>query len=102
MRLLEYFKKLFLLEKHESVNNEDEFVYKQFCQITSALFKKLVSMQDIEKNVSEDFALSNGGWFARAVALEIRSNFCLTTFIGIVSINEKNSIHLKSQSSSSK
>lgn len=74
MRLLEYFKKLFLLEKHESVNNEDEFVYKQFCQITSALFKKLVSMQDIEKNVSEDFAQSNGGWFARAVALEIRKN----------------------------
>ena len=31
-------------------------------------------MQNIEKNVSEDFALSNGGWFARAVALEIRKN----------------------------
>ena len=38
MRLLEYFKKLFLLEKHESVNNEDEFVYKQFCQYCKGMY----------------------------------------------------------------
>ena len=31
-------------------------------------------MKYIEKTISEDFALPNGEWFARAVALEIRKD----------------------------
>ena len=50
MRLFTYFKNLFRREKPEPVNEEDEFVYKQFRQITSALSKKLVPMQNIEYN----------------------------------------------------
>ena len=74
MRLFTYFKSLFCREKPEPVNEEDEFVYKQFRQITSALSKKLVSMQNIEYNISESFVLASNDWFARSVALEIRKN----------------------------
>ena len=74
MRLFTYFKNLFCREKPEPVNGEDEFVYKQFRQITSALSKKLVPMQNIEYNISESFVLSSSDWFARSVALEIRKN----------------------------
>ena len=74
MRLFTYFKNLFRREKPEPVNEEDEFVYKQFRQITSALSKKLVSMQNIEYNISESFVLASNDWFARSVALEIRKN----------------------------
>ena len=74
MRLFTYFKNLFCREKPEPVNEEDEFVYKQFRQITSALSKKLVSMQNIEYNTSESFVLASNDWFARSVALEIRKN----------------------------
>ena len=74
MRLFTYFKNLFCREKPEPVNEEDKFVYKQFRQITSALSKKLVSMQNIEYNTSESFVLASNDWFARSVALEIRKN----------------------------
>ena len=74
MRLFTYFKNLFRREKLEPVKEEDEFVYKQFRQITSALSKKLVSMQNIEHNISESFVLASNDWFARSVALEIRKN----------------------------
>ena len=74
MRLFKYFKSLFCREKPKPVNGEDEFVYKQFRQITSALSKKLVPMQNIEYNISESFVLSSSDWFARSVALEIRKN----------------------------
>ena len=74
MRLFTYFKNLFRREKPEPVNEEDEFVYKQLRQITSALSQKLVSMQNIEYNISESFVLSSDDWFARAVALEIQKN----------------------------
>ena len=74
MRLFTYFKNLFRREKPEPVNEEDEFVYKQFRQITSALSKKLVSMQNIEHDISESLVLSSNDWFARSVALEIRKN----------------------------
>lgn len=52
MRLFEYLKNMFCREKPEPINSEDEFVYKQLRQITSALSKKLVSMQNIEHNIS--------------------------------------------------
>ena len=74
MGLFKYFKSLFCREKPKPVNGEDEFVYKQFRQITSALSKKLVSMQNIEYNTSESFVLASNDWFARSVALEIRKN----------------------------
>ena len=74
MRLFTYFKNLFCREKLEPVKEEDKFVYKQFRQITSALSKKLVSMQNIEYNISESFVLASNDWFARSVALEIRKN----------------------------
>ena len=74
MRLFEYLKNMFCREKPEPINSEDEFVYKQLRQITSALSKKLVSMQNIEHNISESFVLSSSDWFARAVALEIQKN----------------------------
>ena len=74
MRLFEYLKNMFCREKTEPINSEDEFVYEQFRQITSALSQKLVSMQNIEHNISESFVLSSSDWFARAVALEIRKN----------------------------
>ena len=74
MRLFTYFKSLFCREKSEPVNGEDEFVYKQFRQITSALSKKLISMQNIEHDISESLVLSSNDWFARSVALEIRKN----------------------------
>ena len=74
MRLFTYFKNLFCREKPEPVNEEDEFVYKQFRQITSALSQKLVSMQNIEHDISESLVLSSNDWFARSVALEIRKN----------------------------
>ena len=66
MRLFTYFKNLFCREKPEPVNEEDEFVYKQFRQITSALSKKLVSMQNIEYNTSESFVLASNDWFERS------------------------------------
>lgn len=74
MRIFTYFKNLVCQEKQTPVNSDDEFVYKQFCQITSALSKKLVSMQNIEHDISESFVLSSNDWFARSVALEIRKN----------------------------
>ena len=74
MRLFTFFQNLFCREKPEPVNEEEEFVYKQFRQITSALSKKLVSMQNIEYNTSESFVLASNDWFARSVALEIRKN----------------------------
>ncbi|WP_337949503.1 hypothetical protein [Prevotella sp.] len=74
MRLFEYFKNLVCREKPTPINSEDGFVYKQLRQITSALSQKLVSMQNIEYNISESFVLSSDDWFARAVALEIRKN----------------------------
>lgn len=37
MRLFEYFKNLVCREKPTPINSEDEFVYKQFSQIASAL-----------------------------------------------------------------
>lgn len=74
MRLFTFFQNLFCREKPEPVNEEEEFVYKQFRQITSALSKKLVSMQNIEYNISESFVLASNDWFARSVALEIRKN----------------------------
>lgn len=74
MRLFTYFKNLVCREKPTLVNSDDEFVYKQFRQITSALSKKLVSMQKIEHDISESFVLSSNDWFARLVALEIRKN----------------------------
>ena len=51
MRLFEYFKNLVCREKPTPINSEDEFVYKQLRQITSALSQKLVSMQNIEYNL---------------------------------------------------
>ena len=75
MRLFEYLKNMFCREKPEPINSEDEFVYKQLRQITSALSKKLVSMQNIEHNISESFVLSSDDWFARAVALEIQKKY---------------------------
>ena len=74
MRLFTYFKNLVCREKPTPVNSDDEFVYKQFRQIISALSKKLVSMQNIEHNISESFVLASNDWFARSVALEIRKN----------------------------
>ena len=74
MRIFSYFKNLVCREKPTLVNSDDEFVYKQFRQITSALSKKLVSMQNIEYNISESFVLASNDWFARSVALEIRKN----------------------------
>lgn len=74
MRIFTYFKNLVCQEKPTPVNSDDEFVYKQFRQITSALSKKLVSMQNIEYNISESFVLASNDWFARSVALEIRKN----------------------------
>ena len=74
MRIFSYFKNLVCREKPTLVNSDDEFVYKQFRQITSALSKKLVSMQKIEHDISESFVLSSNDWFARLVALEIRKN----------------------------
>lgn len=77
MRLFEYLKNMFCREKPEPINSEDEFVYKQLRQITSALSKKLVSMQNIEHNISESFVLSSSDWFARAVALEIQKIYIM-------------------------
>lgn len=74
MRLFTYFKNLVCREKPTQVNSDDEFVYKQFRQIISALSKKLVSMQNIEHDISESLVLSSNDWFARSVALEIRKN----------------------------
>mgnify|MGYP003547391806 FL=1 len=74
MRLFTYFKNLVCREKPTPVNSDDEFVYKQFRQIISALSKKLVSMQNIEHDISESLVLSSNDWFARSVALEIRKN----------------------------
>lgn len=42
--------------------------------MTTTLSQRLTTMKYIEKNISEDFALPNGEWFARAVALEIRKD----------------------------
>lgn len=74
MRLFTFFQNLFCREKPEPVNEEEEFVYKQFRQITSVLSKKLVSMQNIEYNISESIVLASNDWFARSVALEMRKN----------------------------
>lgn len=73
MRLFEYFKILFGRKKPKLAKNED-VVYGQFRQITRTLSQRLTAMKYIEKNISEDFALPNGEWFARAVALEIRKD----------------------------
>ena len=73
MRLFEYFKILFGRKKPKLAKNED-VVYGQFQQVTTTLSQRLTAMKYIEKNISEDFALSNGGWFARAVALGIQKD----------------------------
>ena len=73
MRLFEYFKILFGRKKPKLAKNED-VVYGQFRQVTTTLSQRLTAMKYIEKNISEDFALPNGEWFARAVALEIRKD----------------------------
>lgn len=77
MRLFTYFKNLVCREKPTPVNSDDEFVYKQFRQIISALSKKLVSMQNIEHNISESFVLASNDWFAISVALEIRKMYIM-------------------------
>lgn len=73
MRYLECFKILFGRKKPKLAKNED-VVYEQFRKITTALSQRLTDMKYIENNISEDFALPNGEWFARAVALEIRKD----------------------------
>lgn len=73
MRLFEYFKILFGRKKPKLAKNED-VVYGQFWQVTTTLSQRLTAMKYIEKNISEDFTLQNGEWFARAVALEIRKD----------------------------
>lgn len=73
MRLFEYFKILFRRKKPKLAKNED-VVYGQFRQVTTTLSQRLTTMKYIEKNIIEDFALPNGEWFARAVALEIRKD----------------------------
>ena len=73
MRLFDYFKTLFGRKKPKLAKNED-VVYGQFRQVTTTLSQRLTAMKYIEKNISEDFALSNGGWFARAVALGIQKD----------------------------
>lgn len=50
-------------------------VHEQFRQLITALSERLMAMQAIEKNFSEDVALpDNGEWFARAVSLSIQRN----------------------------
>lgn len=73
MKLFEYFKILFGRKKPKLAKNED-VVYGQFRQVTTTLSQRLTAMRFIEKNIREDFALPNGEWFARAVALEIRKD----------------------------
>lgn len=73
MKLFEYFKILFGRKKPKLAKNED-VVYGQFRQVSTTLSQRLTDMKYIEKNISEDFALPNGEWFARAVALEIRKD----------------------------
>ena len=73
MRLFEYFKILFGRKKPKLAKNED-VVYGQFRQVTTTLSQRLTTMKYIEKNIIEDFALPNGEWFAREVALEIRKD----------------------------
>lgn len=73
MKLFEYFKILFGRKKPKLAKNED-VVYGQFRQVTTTLSQRLTAMRFIEKNIREDFALQNGEWFARAVALEIRKD----------------------------
>ena len=73
MRLFEYFKILFGRKKPKLAKNED-IVYGQFWQVPTTLSQRLIAMKYIENNISEDFALPNGEWFARAVALEIRKD----------------------------
>ena len=87
MRLFEYFKNLVCREKPTPINSEDEFVYKQLRQITSALSQKLVSMQNIEHNISESFvfiskatALANQSLEANTkLSLMLYSMFCMET-----------------------
>ena len=74
MRLFTYFKNLVCREKPTPVNSDDEFVYNHFRQIISALSKKLVSMQNIEHDISESLVLSSNVWFARSVAFDLRNN----------------------------
>lgn len=73
MGLLEYFKVLFGWKPPKPYKNED-VVYGQFRQVAITLSQRLTAMRAIEKNIREDFALPNGEWFARAVALEIRKD----------------------------
>ena len=62
MRLFTFFQNLFCREKPEPVNEEEEFVYKQFRQITSALSKKLISMRNIEHEISESLEYFSNEW----------------------------------------
>lgn len=73
MRLFEYFK-ILLGRKNPKLTKNEDVAYGQFRQVTTTLSQRLTAMKYIEKNISEDFALSNGGWFARAVALEIQKD----------------------------
>ena len=73
VRLFECFKVLFGLKRPELDKKDD--IYEQFHQTIKALSQRLTVMKHIEKNICEDFALSNGGWFARAVALEIQKDW---------------------------
>lgn len=68
MGLLEYIKILFGWKPPKLYKNEN-VVYGQFRQVTITLSQRLTAMRFIEKNIREDFALQNGEWFARAVAL---------------------------------
>lgn len=72
VRIFECFKVLFGLKRPELDKKDD--IYEQFHQTIKALSQRLTVMKHIEKNICEDFALSNGGWFARAVALEIQKD----------------------------
>lgn len=73
MRLFEYFK-ILLGRKNPKLTKNEDVAYGQFRQVTTTLSQRLTAMKYIEKNICEDFALSNGGWFARAVALEIQKD----------------------------
>lgn len=57
----------------ELKKNTNMGVHEQFRQLITALSERLMEMQSIEKNFSEDVALpDNGEWFARAVSLSIQ------------------------------
>lgn len=74
MGIVECLKIIFDQNKTKPTPNNEVHLYEHFLQVITALSQRLSAMKHIERNISEDFALSNGEWFARAVALEIQKD----------------------------